>query len=719
MDKVQILFDLIKDKKFDEFTRYLKRNEEIDVNIRDNNGNYLINFAILFNNIDSVSLLINRGSKLDMTDSDGRSILYNVIKYNYTKLLILLLAFNKTNIGISLVDIQDKNGNIPLHYAMKYSNKTIIKDLIEAGSDINRKNKAGYNALHLSVYSKDLDVVKLVVEAGANLNTVTKIGESSLHLASNFQLAQIVEYLVNKGADVNLQDIENEFTPLMYAVRNNDHTIADILFESDILINLQDLYGNSALHYAIIEDNFELSIKILDRKDVNVNVYNSNGKIPLHNLLIKNIQGLDNLVKKIIVKSSLNIQDDKGNSPLHILCAKKLWKEFADTLVKKKLNILIKNQKDKRVIDYIDTNDKTKFLQLVTNAYLNRLQMKDRIWKKDWENVCKKDFKDMTNDDKKKLKKYATVNTSICYNIIEQHLQKILISEKRCGEESYPVKSGDRCIKLQKNSSVESCTFTGVILDNLIGLIYLLDKHKKACSFVSTDLQDVKNTTIYDQFNFEILWVDRRLFVVDNFISKIQTCTKKGKRFVIIPLGIEVKGQGGHANYLIYDTKTNEIERFEPYGSTSPRRFNYSPKLLDKSLERILKDINGVKYIKPSDYLPKIGFQIFDIMETKKKKIGDPSGFCAVWSIMYTDYRMIYYDIDRKTLVRKLIDSIKSENLSFKNTIRDYSLQITKLRDEIFSKAGITINHWNNDDYTEEQQDIIVKEINNRIKKIT
>ena len=45
MDKVKTLFELIKDKQFDKFLKFLKENEDIDVNIRDENDNYLINFG--------------------------------------------------------------------------------------------------------------------------------------------------------------------------------------------------------------------------------------------------------------------------------------------------------------------------------------------------------------------------------------------------------------------------------------------------------------------------------------------------------------------------------------------------------------------------------------------------------------------------------------------------------------------------------------------------
>ena len=176
-------------------------------------------------------------------------------------------------------------------------------------------------------------------------------------------------------------------------------------------------------------------------------------------------------------------------------------------------------------------------------------------------------------------------------------------------------------------------------------------------------------------------------------------------------MGIEL-AEGSHANYLIFDKKTYEIERFEPYGSSSPYKFNYDSKLLDNILAFKFSEINEkIKYISPQFFLPKIGFQYLDVYESKTTKIGDPGGFCALWSIWYTEMRLKYPDIDRKSIVNKLLKQIKSSNTSFKNLIRNYSINITNIRDIIFKKANMSINDWLNDQYTEEQFQLVIKEI--------
>jgi hypothetical protein len=135
--------------------------------------------------------------------------------------------------------------------------------------------------------------------------------------------------------------------------------------------------------------------------------------------------------------------------------------------------------------------------------------------------------------------------------------------------------------------------------------------------------------------------------------------------------------------------------------------------LLDKKLKK------PVKYFKPSDYLPKISLQLLDITEKKKKKIGDPGGFCALWSIFYTDMRMTYKDIPREKLINYIINLIKEQNISYKNLIRNYAFKIIELRDTLLSKANLDINDWLNEDFSKEQFDSLIKEIKDTINRIS
>jgi hypothetical protein len=193
-------------------------------------------------------------------------------------------------------------------------------------------------------------------------------------------------------------------------------------------------------------------------------------------------------------------------------------------------------------------------------------------------------------------------------------------------------------------------------------------------------------------------------------------------RFYAIPIGIEVNVNNnnyGHANFLLFDFVTLEVERFEPHGSEPPHGINYNAYLLDNLLKTTINEFKlDLKYITPYDYLPKIGFQIKEIYELKNDYIGDPNGFCAVWCFWWIDIRIKNPDINRNKLFHLLTKEMINEKYSYKKIIRDYSYYITSLRDKILSTVGININDWINDTLNTDQKSLLNNIYQTEIKQI-
>jgi ankyrin repeat protein len=731
------LFDLIKNHKWDEFKNLLKLNKDIDVNIRDNQNEYLLSYAILYNNIDTIKVLVDYGAKIDILDNEERSILYSCIKYGYTELINYFVKKNNDTIGINILDIKDRLHKISLHYAIQKKNKDIIKLLLENGSNTNIQENNGYNALHIAVFTRDIEICKLVIKYIGNINSKCNTGETALHLSTNLRLFDISKLLIDNNININITDTLHEFSALHYICSTNQIELLKYILSKEELknkinINIQDIFGNTCLHYALIEQNYGIINQLIENKNINFNLWNIDGKIPLHLILENYEDRYDYLLDIIIDKSNLSIKDNEGNNSLFYLINLDLWKKYKNILEKKKIDIYATNKKSIMMLDIIKDKDKEEFINMIVSSYYKRLKLKPDLWKNDWENVCSKDY-DENNEIKKILKKDINNNTDFekeCTVIIKKNLlknlEKIKSGEKDCNISSYPLTKNKVCIYLEEGENLSVCTFTGNTIDILLGLIYLLKKYKDVCSTLTTDFTENKNIQDFyksigilmndrsDFLNFEIIWASNKLYLVEDFYDKVKKCILKGSKFIIIPLGIEMK-EGSHANYIIYDIEKNIIERFEPHGSTTPPGLNYNPQLLDNILESRFKEINEKNvYLKPKNYLPKISFQLLDILETKKKKIGDPGGFCALWAIWYVDMRLSYRDIPSDILVKKLIKSIKINNISVKNMIRNYAINVIKLRDEILNHASLNINDWINDEYTDEQLQMII----NKIKEI-
>ena len=738
-DKYIELFYMIKNRKYDNFLESLSEIDEktdfiFDINVRDDQHNYLITYAVTLNQINIVDALIKKGARIDITNKNDESILIQTIEYSYFEILELLLQTNKKSIGVSIVDIKDKLLRIPLHYAIEIKNIKAIKLLLKYGSNVNVSEGNGYSSLHLAVRSRSFEICEIIIPFVSNINSRYNTGESSLHIACNLQLTEIVALLIKYNADPNINDYDHEITPLHYAVYVNNRDIINMLLKAGANPNSQDITGNTPLHYCVLENNFEAFVLITKstytRNIINFNAWNINGEIPLHLALKHSNENIEDYLSVIIEKSNLSVQDSDGNSCLYYLIIDDIWKSYEDQLIKKRLDIFSVNKLGKMPIDVINKEDYNYFINILAKSYINRLKSVNNLWYDEWENICAKTFSDVTEKEIEILGKNIN-NDNMCKKCIEIAKLKIttLINKVKskklllCREKSFPIKKSYTCIDVKEGSKVLYCTFTGSTLDILVGLIYLLQTHKNACSTLRKNfttnnelckfyrsLGVIMNSKC-EFLNFEIVWVHQRLYLMEGFFNNFKECLNGKSQFIIIPVGIEMK-DGSHAGYLIYDKQLNEIERFEPHGSTTPPGLYYNPNLLDDILESRFKSVDeNMTYIRPGDYIPKIGFQLFDSKERNNKKIGDPLGFCALWCIWYTDMRITYKHIPRKKLVSMLINNIKSKNVSFKNMVRNYGQHIIKIRDDILAKSKMDINDWQNDQYTDTQINSVLKEL--------
>jgi len=212
------------------------------------------------------------------------------------------------------------------------------------------------------------------------------------------------------------------------------------------------------------------------------------------------------------------------------------------------------------------------------------------------------------------------------------------------------------------------------------------------------------NNYIYkmDFLNIEIIWSYQKIFYPTYFDEKIKKLLDN--KYIVIPIGIEMSS-GHHANILFWDIQNNTIERFEPNGSIPPVDLNYNPNELDDILETKFRNFNKeIKYIRPSEYLPPIGFQAFEVNETPLcKRIGDPNGFCAIWCTWWVYQRMININktIDLKKFVNVIISKVKFDNIHFKTLIRNFSQKVVSIRDKVLKENNIDINDWIVSNYNE------------------
>ena len=731
------LFSLIKNKKFNELFEYIKKNKDIDLDVYDENYNYVIQYLVMYNVIDILKYIfdININIRLDILDTDGRNLLYMPIKYNYYEILKLLIDYDKKNIGMSVLDVRDNMGNTCIHYTIIYDNLKALLLLYDNNS---------YNLYNLCFQYKRTKILLFLLENdiknNISINFINDNGESILQSAINYDNMEVVKYIINNTHLLKqiINNKENDYglTALHQCIVLNYNDIVIKLIESGTDINISDYLGNTPLHYSIIEKNYEITEYLMNKNNLYYSETNMNGNTALHLFLEEDIDvfqnnkfNLLNILLKLIENTDINIINMDGYTGLHYIAIKKLYTnpEIKNILTNGNchMNLFITNKEGLNVLDMIKNTEDSKdeFINIAVDSYYNilkNIKNNDKL-SISWEQYCAND--DLTNF-LQSMNIRSHKDKDIIYHC-KEYIRKLILENKR----SIPTYK-ELNLNLDTGIYMENCFYTGSTIDILFGLLYLNTNYNCTLllEYPLTSNKEIEkyyikmglNYSFKMEFsNIEIVWSFMKLIYPTNFDS-ILLSRIKNAQFIIISLGIEISNglhSGSHANNLIIDVDKKTIERFEPNGKNPPKGFFYNPSLLNSLLKSKFEQLlPNFKYIAPDEYLPTIGFQMYEtIEESKCKKIGDPNGFCAVWCVWWAQQRLENNDIDIKILAEELIKHMKFSNKSFKKLIRNFSMNIVKLRDEYLSKYKINIDDWMVGNYDE---DIINNIEKNVLEKI-
>jgi hypothetical protein len=99
-----------------------------------------------------------------------------------------------------------KPPNISIHIAAIQGNNDAIKKHINAGSDMNIKDKYGSSPLIIAITFGKTEVAKTLIGAGADLKITNNDGSTPLYIAAFLCRTEIVKALLDKGADKNVKN---------------------------------------------------------------------------------------------------------------------------------------------------------------------------------------------------------------------------------------------------------------------------------------------------------------------------------------------------------------------------------------------------------------------------------------------------------------------------------------------------------------------------------
>lgn len=267
--------------------------------------------------------------------------------------LLIDLGANVNQLS-SKTDFKDPK-YLPLCYATRTGNTTIVELLLEKGADLNAKDYFGNNALlsaassgqdkvielllgapynadievqrtgtgdrrgftplMMAVRSGKLSAMKMLLAYDANSDAVNLAGDRLLHIAAEMNRLKTIELLVRNGAQIVTINEQTGDTALHCAVRKGSLDVATYLIDiSDLLLIAENKKKQTPLTLAVKMQKPDI-VTMLIQKGSNPDLLNSDGRTSLHNAVISN----DSEIVKILTRAGTKIDtlDNDGHTPLH------------------------------------------------------------------------------------------------------------------------------------------------------------------------------------------------------------------------------------------------------------------------------------------------------------------------------------------------------------------------------------------------------------------
>ena len=236
----------------------------VDINARDKNGSTPLHWAARYGQKQVVELLISRNAEVNARDNSGSTPLDRATQGNHADIADLLraqggetgtihvVAKNGYLAGVQAhldagVDInaRDKNGSTPLHWAALEGHREIVELLISRNAEVNARDNTSNTPLDLAIRYERLDIADLLRAQGGNtsIELITLI-----NYAKNGDLDGVQIYL-DKGVNINAKD-NNDWTALHWAALEDYKKIVELLIDNGAQINATDSLGDTPLDFA-------------------------------------------------------------------------------------------------------------------------------------------------------------------------------------------------------------------------------------------------------------------------------------------------------------------------------------------------------------------------------------------------------------------------------------------------------------------------------------
>ena len=298
-----------------------------DINAADNEGNTVLHIAARIDDEELVTYFIFKGADPDLKNRDGDTPLHVAIKNNSKKAAKALSAVSSTLFS------RDAEGVTALDRGLYTDDEYYDIFITTKAGEL--RDVEGQTIVHYFVRTKNLKGIRQCMIKGIPISVVDDNGKTPLDVAfenlDDEEFVEIAAELIMGGADEVATDfsyfqeamlarnVNSRFddgqTPLHLAAIYGHNAIAKYLLENNADTSVQDSSGATPLHEAVRYGNVEIA-KALLNSGANVNARDNLGKTPVMLILPK--EKTAELYKLLIsFRADLTQKDMFGDTVLH------------------------------------------------------------------------------------------------------------------------------------------------------------------------------------------------------------------------------------------------------------------------------------------------------------------------------------------------------------------------------------------------------------------
>ncbi|GBM91398.1 hypothetical protein AVEN_204271-1 [Araneus ventricosus] len=211
------------------------------------------------------------------------------------------------------------------------SNLAGIQEFLKRGVDPNYQVSKGFTVFHEAICNPfdNIGVVRELINAGADINCRTHLDFTPLHYAVLYRKRLVIDALIQSGASVHAKDflgatiLHHAVTRWEFHMRTGPFVFHRDMWVIDKLLKLEsidcnqvDSNGNTPLNLAVKDQRLDIVVKFLGNK-ANPNICNNDLETPLHVALAQPLGYIP--IKLLLSGANIYSVNKIGQTPLDIL----------------------------------------------------------------------------------------------------------------------------------------------------------------------------------------------------------------------------------------------------------------------------------------------------------------------------------------------------------------------------------------------------------------